>query len=73
MNSIQMINENKFTLESRGAFFTLMRESYYWIMYRDTERNMHCNSVGYKTFDDLKAVEKQYKCWRGVSQLVEGL
>ncbi len=70
-----MLTETEYTLDSRGSKFTLKKEAELWVMYV-TNAATKAYRRGYcvpKYFDSLKDVEKKYKSWYGISQLVNDL
>lgn len=75
MKAIQMINSKTFYTEARGNKMTLKFCDILnrWEMYTDNAAHRAYRGAGVKCFVCLGAVEKSYKSWRGIAQLVESL
>lgn len=69
-NVITMVNENKFTLLSRGHEMTLIKNKWGWEMFTENAATRAYRTLGVKLFDSLEEVESHYKSWKGISQLV---
>lgn len=75
-NAITMVNDKKYTLRARGCDFTLEQQENgkWWMTVMNAAVRAYNNGFSMpKEFDSLKDVEKQYKSWAGISQLVESL
>lgn len=74
-NQINVLDANRFHLESRGNVMTLVfdAEFNWWEMHTDNASHRAYGGPGIRIFDDLKQVEKAYKSWKGISVLAEDL
>lgn len=74
MNEIKQLETNKFYLESRGNKMTLAKESSifgdFWRMYTQNASQRAYRTIGAKDFASLAEVEKHYKSWQGIADLV---
>ena len=71
MASIQQLDDNTFTLTSRGHLMTLKRDAVFgWVMFTDNASTRAWCSLGAKYFDSLAQVEAHYKSWRGIALLI---
>ncbi|MNJ54822.1 hypothetical protein D3C77_502800 [compost metagenome] len=70
MQAILQVDDNTFTLSSRGHAMTLQRTGQGWVMFTDNASRRAYGGLGAREFDSLEAVEAHYKSWRGVALLV---
>ena len=75
-NMIQILDKNKFYLESRGMKMTLTKEhsavtGEFWRMHVDNASSRAYSGLGVREFDTIEQVEQHYKSWRGIAALIE--
>lgn len=69
---IVLQDDGTYYLESRGNKMTLRYHSSWdqWEMFCDNAARRAYNSPGITMFNSLKEVEKKYKTWAGIVQIV---
>ena len=74
MTTIIQTDENTFTTDNgRGTTLTLKWNTKikYWEVWSDNAARRAWNSLGVKVFWKLAEVEKKYKAFRGITNLIE--
>lgn len=72
---VTIIGTKSFNLVSRGNDMTLVFDEKFewWEMHTDNASHRAYRGLGVRIFNTLAEVEKAYKSWRGIGELVENL
>jgi hypothetical protein len=71
--NVTILGAKHFNLVARGNDMTLMFDEKFewWEMYTDNAAHRAYRGPGVRVFHSLAKVEKAYKSWRGIAELVE--